>query len=139
MAKPNKTIENDNSVNAFLETVADETKRADSREIIKLYCKHTGLEPKMWGPAIIGFGSYHYKYASGREGDAPLAAFSPRKQDITLYFEVEYEGREKLLSELGKHKTGKCCVYIKRFDDIDPEILKQMITASMAKTKKTYP
>ena len=135
----NKTTENDNSVDAFLDSVANQRKRADARKIVDLYTKQTGFPPKMWGPAIIGFGSYHYQYASGREGDAPLAGFSPRKQDITLYFEVEYEGREALLDALGKHKTGKCCVYIKTLDDIDTEVLKQMFSASMAHTKKIYP
>jgi hypothetical protein len=119
--------------------VSDAKKRADSVELVKLFSSQTGFEPKMWGPAIIGFGRYHYKYASGREGDMPIAAFSPRKQDITFYFETEFENRDALLAKLGKCKTGKCCVYIKKIDDIDPEILKKMIDASIAKTRSIYP
>ena len=93
----------------------------------------------MWGPTIIGYGKYHYKYASGHEGDAPLAAFSPRKDSLVLYFESEYEDRESLLSKLGKFKSSKACVYVKKLEDIDLQILTQMIKNSMEKTNRTYP
>lgn len=91
----------------------------------------------MWGPSIIGFGSYHYKYESGYEGDAPITAFSPRANAISLYLPV-FEGREQLLEQFGKHKTGKGCVYIKKLDDVDTEILKKMITASVKHTTAKY-
>jgi hypothetical protein len=135
----NKTTENDNNVNAFLDTVLDAAKREDSRRIVALFSKQSGFEPKMWGTAIIGFGHYHYKYASGREGDAPLAGFSPRKNNIALYFSDRFENRETLLAQLGKHKTAKVCVYIKKLDDIDPEILKKMIDASIKDIQTRYP
>lgn len=134
----NKTTENDNSVTDFLDSVTGKSRRADCCKLIELFSEETGFYPKMWGPAIIGFGSVHYKYASGREGDMPLTAFSPRKQAITLYFESDYEGREALLARLGKHTTAKVCVYIKKLDDIDLEILKKMIAASTAKTRMQY-
>ena len=139
MAKTNQTVETNASVEDFINTVADSVKRADSFRIVELIKTHTGLKPKMWGPAIIGFGTYHYIYESGREGDAPLAGFSPRKEAITLYFSAEFEGREGLLKKLGKHKASKVCVYIKKLNDIDQEVLKKMITASMKHTQKQYP
>jgi hypothetical protein len=93
----------------------------------------------MWGPTMIGFGKYHYKYESGHEGDAPLAAFSPRKDSLVLYFATEYENREVLLTKLGKHKSSKSCVYVKKLGDIDIEVLKTMTINSMAQAKKLYP
>ena len=135
----NKTTENDSSVTDFLNTVTDAAKREDSFRIVEFFRKHTGFEPKMWGTAIIGFGTCHYKYSSGREGDMPLAGFSPRKNNIVLYFDSEFESRDALLSQLGKHKTGKVCVYIKRFDDIDQEVLKKMVDASIKHSKSIYP
>ena len=107
--------------------------------IIKLMQKQTGLKPKMWGPAIVGFGSYHYKYDSGREGDAPLVAFSPRANAITLYLSSAFDNREELLQKFGKHKTGKGCIYIKKLGDVDQEILKVMVTNSFEHAKKKYP
>ncbi len=139
MAKPNQTIETNTPVEDFLNTISDPAKRADSFRILELLEKHTGYPPKMWGPAIIGFGSYHYTYASGREGDAPLAGFSPRKEAITIYLESEFDGKEEMLAKLGKHKSSKVCVYIKKLDDIDQDVLKKMVTASMKHTQKQYP
>src|SRR5689334_1673988 len=126
MAK-NKTTETEVNVKDFIDRVEDETKRDDSYRIIKMMKDATGFEPKMWGPSIIGFGSYHYKYASGHEGDAPLIGFSPRKPQIVLYFSQDFENREKLLKEFGKHKSSKGCVYIKKLEDVDEGILKKMI------------
>lgn len=138
MAK-NKTRETQNSVIDFINTVEDLTKRNDSFELVKLMQEQTGYEPKMWGPAIIGFGSYHYKYASGHEGDAPLVGFSPRKDAVSLYLYSSFESKEELLSKFGKHKAGKGCIYIKKIADIDIEILKKMISYSVENLNKLYP
>ena len=140
MAKAqNKTTENKNSVPAFLKTVKDEAKRKDCFEIVDLISKATGFEAKMWGPAIVGFSSYHYVYDSGREGDAPLAAFSPRANAIVLYLSVDFEKRNEMLAKFGKHSTGKGCVYIKSLADVDKDILIKMTKASMKHTKAKYP
>src|SRR5215471_1346626 len=109
-----KTKQTDESVTKFLNTVADETKRKDSFEIVELMKQVTGLWPKMWGPAIIGFDSYHYKYESGHEGDMCMIGFSPRKQNITLYVKIGAEEQNALLQKLGKHKTGKGCLYVNK-------------------------
>ncbi|KQW98847.1 DUF1801 domain-containing protein [Flavobacterium sp. Root420] len=139
MAK-NKTTETETSVIDFINTfVDDEAKRKDAFELIKIMQKVTGFEPKMWGPSIIGFGSYHYKYASGHEGDAPLAGFSPRKAAISLYVYLFEQNREELLSELGKHRAAKGCIYIKKLSDINVEILKEMTSTSVEYLLKLYP
>ena len=136
MAKQNQTVETTASVEDFLNSVTDPVKRADSFRIMELISKHTGFQPKMWGPAIIGFGSYHYNYASGREGDAPLAGFSPRKDSITVYMAVDFENRKELLQKLGKHKSSKVCIYIKKLDDVDPDVLMKIVTASMKRVQE---
>ena len=138
MAK-NKTTETETSVVDFINTFDNEAKRNDAFELIKIMQKTTGFAPKMWGPSIVGFGSYHYKYASGHEGDAPLAGFSPRKAAISLYVYLSEENREKLLSKLGKHKAAKGCIYIKKLTDVDVEILKEMVSASVQYLLKLYP
>lgn len=138
MAK-NKTTETESSVIDFINTtVEDETKRNDAFELIKIMQQQTGFEAKMWGPSIIGFGSYHYKYDSGHEGDAPLAGFSPRKAAISLYLYL-HANKEELLSKFGKHKAAKGCVYIKKLADIDVEILKKMVSGSAEYLQKLYP
>lgn len=138
MAK-NKTTETETSVLDFINTfVDDEAKRNDAFELLKIMQNVTGFEPKMWGPSIIGFGSYHYKYASGHEGDAPLVGFSPRKAAISLYIYLS-DNKEELLSKFGKHKAAKGCIYINKLADIDIEILKIMITASVKELQKLYP
>ena len=134
-----KTTETSKSVIDFIHSVSDEIKRKDSFQIIDIMQKQTGFEPKMWGPGIVGFGNYHYKYESGHEGDMPLAAFSPRSTAIVFYFSEEFESKEELLQRLGKHKTGKVCVYIKSMDDIDVSVLKKMISNSVKQTKSRYP
>ncbi|HEX8016485.1 MAG TPA: DUF1801 domain-containing protein [Flavobacterium sp.] len=138
MAK-NKTTQTENSVTDFINTVDDEVKRNDSFELIKIIEQQTGFEPKMWGPGIIGFGNYHYKYDSGHEGDAPLAAFSPRKDAISLYLSTSFKNKEELLLKFGKYKAGKGCVYIKKLSDINIEILKEMIISSVKQIQKLYP
>ena len=135
----NKTIPTKDSVTTFINTLEDEKKRSDSFAIIEIYKALTGFEPVMWGPAIVGFGSYHYKYESGREGDAPLSGFSPRKDAFALYFSSSFEGRAELLQKLGKHKAAKACVYIKKLEDINIDILKKMIVLSEKSIRARYP
>ncbi|MET3025719.1 DUF1801 domain-containing protein [Flavobacterium sp. UW10123] len=138
MAK-NKTTETQNSVTDFINAVENDVKRNDAFELLKIIEEITGFEPKMWGPSIIGFGSYHYKYESGHEGDAPLAGFSPRKTAMTVYFYLPEEKREALLSKLGKHTSSKACIYIKKLADIDIETLKKIILLSIEYTQNLYP
>ncbi|MBS7231435.1 DUF1801 domain-containing protein [Flavobacterium psychroterrae] len=137
MAK-NKTTETESSVADFINVIDDEIKRNDAFELAKIMKKISGLEPKMWGTGIIGFGSYHYKYDSGHEGDAPIIAFSPRKAAISLYLNIPVENREELLSQLGKHKSAKACIYIKKLTDIDIIALQNMISISLENSKKLY-
>lgn len=137
--KKNKTTENDLSVSDFLNTVADENKKTDCFNLSELITETTGFKAKMWGNAIVGFGSYHYKYESGREGDAPLAGFSPRKDAIVLYLSPQFKYREELLAKFGKHKTAKACVYVKKMSDINTEVLKEMIRNSISHISTLYP
>jgi hypothetical protein len=129
--KSQKTLENDNSVEDFLNTVSDEQKRHDCFTLIELIIKVTGYEPKMWGTSIIGFGSYHYRYASGHEGDSSVVGFSPRKQNITFYLMGCHLANKELLQKLGKYKTGVGCLYINSIDTIDINILEQIIRDSV--------
>ena len=122
-----KTKQTDASVEAFLDSIADETRREDCRTIARIMKKAARAEPKMWGASIVGFGSYHYKYASGREGDWFPIGFSPRKNDLTLYLMSGFARFPSLMSRLGKHKTGKGCLYIKRLSDIDLKVLEELI------------
>lgn len=139
MAK-NKTSETESSITEFINNFVDnEAKRNDAFELIKIMIEVTGFEPKMWGPSIIGFGSYHYKYASGHEGDAPLVAFSPRKTAISLYIYFSPDAKEELLSKFGKHKAAKGCIYINKLIDIDIKVLKTMVSASVKELQKLYP
>lgn len=133
MAK-NKTTETDLSVTDFVNALKGETKRKDSFQLIELMKKITKLEPKMWGTSIIGFGSYHYKYESGHEGDAPLVGFSPRAAALTLYLSA-YDSREAFLEKLGKHKTSKGCVYIAKLEDVNLSVLEKMIRNHMKETE----
>ena len=135
----NKTSETTGSVTDFINSVSDETKRNDSFEIVEIMGKLTGHEPRLWGPSIVGFGSYHYKYESGHEGDAPLIGFSPRSNAITLYLATDFPKKESLLGTLGKYKLGKGCVYIKRLSDIDTSVLEMMISDSFEYLKNKYP
>lgn len=139
MAYENKTKATQASVTGFIDAIDNETRRDDAHRLVEIFQKQTGFEPYMYGPTIIGFGKYHYKYASGHEGDAPLAAFSPRKDSLVLYFATEFEGREDYLEKLGKHKIGKSCVYVKKLADIDESVLPPMIDASVSHMKKLYP
>lgn len=134
-----KTKETDHSVMEFIEKVEHPRKREDAYQLLEIFSETSGYEAKMWGPSIIGFGKYHYKYDSGREGDAPLVSFSPRKSKISLYITMEEEKREKLLQDLGKHTTGKTCVYINKLSDIDVDVLKKLMKESIAFLRETYP
>jgi hypothetical protein len=134
-----KTTQNDGSVEDFLNSVEKESKREDSFKILELMTKVTGETPQMWGDSIIGFGSYHYTYASGREGDWMLTGFSPRKQNLTLYIMDGFEEYEDLLKDLGKFKTGKSCLYINKLADVDTNVLKKLVKASVTHMKKAYP
>jgi len=125
-----KTKVNEASVEEFLSKVEDEQKRKDCFEIVKIMKQVTKEEPKMWGPAIIGFGSYHYKYESGREGDMPQIGFSPRKQNLTLYIGVGDNSDNPLLKKLGKYTTGKVCLYIKKLANVDKKVLQDLIRNS---------
>ena len=126
----NKTVANDNDVTAFLDAVEPEKKREDSFIIMKLMEEVTGEPPTMWGTSIVGFGSYHYRYESGREGDMPLVGFSPRKQAITLYIMTGFDAHDGLLGKLGKYKTGKACLYIKKTEDVDLGVLRELVKQS---------
>lgn len=127
MANEPKTTRTDASVDEFLGTVADPRRRADAEEVCELMREVTGVEPAMWGPGIVGFGSYRYRYASGREGDWPAVALSPRKQALTLYISDDYDRYAELLAKLGPHTTGKSCLYIKRLSDVDTDVLRTMV------------
>jgi hypothetical protein len=134
MAK-NKTTETKVSVAAYVKAIEDKEKRDDSLTVIELMKSASGFSPKMWGPSIIGFGSQHYKYESGHEGDMPIIAFSPRKPAMVLYLGLSAAEREALLPKFGKHKTTKGCIYVSRLSDIDMTVLKQMIKTSLKKKK----
>lgn len=133
-----KTKINDSSVTEFLNAVADEQKRMDSFRILKIMEETTGEKGKMWGSSIVGFGTYHFVYDSGREGDWMLAGFSPRKQALTIYMMAGNARFEDELKNLGKHTVGKSCLYIKRLSDIDESVLRKMIKASVAALQKKY-
>ena len=131
-----KTKQTETSVTAFLNTVADEQKRKDSFEIVEMMKTATGLPPKLWGTSIIGFGSYHYKYESGHEGDMCIIGFAPRKQNIALYIPGGIHKYDYLLEKLGKHKTGKGCLYINSLDKINVEVLASIFKSSFAESGK---
>lgn len=131
-----KTQKNDASVKDFLNTVENEKRKQDSFVILDLMKKITQSQPSMWGPSIIGFGSYHYKYASGREGDWFLTGFSPRKQSLSIYIMSGFKKYEEILGRLGKYKTGKSCLYINKLEDIDMKVLEHLITESVEYLRK---
>lgn len=136
----NKLQETNDNVSTFVEEIEDEKKRQDAHQLIQLFSEATGYEPKLWGANIIGFGRYHYKYASGHEGDAAPIGFSPRKAQISIYLsQPEDEKRAEKLSRLGKHKMGKGCLYIKKVSDVDPAVLKELVQDSVRYINETYP
>ncbi len=126
-----KTVKNDQPVDLFLQKVEDPNKRQDSYTILEMMETITGEKAKMWGDSLVGFGDIHYKYASGREGDWMLTAFSPRKQNLTLYIMSGFDQHAELLARLGKYKTGKGCLYINRLSDVDQNVLRELIQESV--------
>ena len=137
MAQKNKTIETEANVAEFINSFIDnEDKRKDAFQLMELMREWSGFEPKLWGPAIVGFGSYHYKYASGYEGDAPLIAFSPRKSEFSLYVFVPTENNRQLLNDLGKYKMGKACIYVKKLADVSMPTLEKLCKATIEHLKE---
>ena len=134
-----KMKETEKSVIEFIESMEHEKKKADGFQLLEIFEEVTGYAAKMWGPSIIGFRSYHYKYASGREGDAPLVGFSPRKAKISLYLAYESEEREKLLESFGKHTKSKACIYVNKLADIDTNVLKDLIKHTVETYQNLYP
>ena len=134
----NKTRPTDQKVMEFLNSVEHKTRRADGLTLLKMMEEITGEDAVMWGSSIVGFGSYHYKYESGREGDMPLVGFSPRKQNLTLYIMAGFKRYEELLAKLGKHKTGKSCLYLNKLADVDQKVLREMVAASVEYLSKKY-
>lgn len=126
-----KTQPTDASVTAFLDRAAEGQRRADCQVLLEMMREATGAEPVMWGPSLVGFGRYHYKYASGREGEWLVTGFSPRKQDLTLYIMPGFARYESLMAKLGKHRTGKSCLYLKRLADVDLDVLRQLVGESV--------
>lgn len=135
----NKTRPTKVSVADFLEKKTRGQQLADCRELVKLFRKISGKPPKMWGPSIVGFGSYHYVYDSGREGDAPLLGFAPRGTGLVIYTLCEQPAQKALLRKLGKHTSSVSCVYIKKLDDVDRDVLAELARVSIAETKARYP
>jgi hypothetical protein len=128
----NKTTTTKASVTTFLASITDPARRADAEALVKVLRAATGEKPVMWGPSIVGFGSYHYKYESGREGDAPRVGFSPRKEALVVYGATGFTGAPALLARLGKHTTGKGCLYLKKLADADPKVLEQLVARGFA-------
>lgn len=134
----NKTQQNRASVTAFLNAIEDRQKNADAKKVSAMMRRASGSRARMWGTAIVGFGSYHYKYASGREGDHFLVGFSPRKQNLVVYIMPGFKDFAALMKKLGKYKTGKSCLYINKFEDIDESILEMLIDRSVKLMRKRY-
>jgi hypothetical protein len=127
------------SVDEFLKKLTDDKTLADCRKLIEIMRQATGAEPQMWGPSIVGFGTYRYVYASGREGDWPLVGFSPRKQNLSLYLSCDLQQQHDLLAQLGVHACGKGCLYIKRLSDVHLPTLKKLVKASIRQTREMFP
>ena len=134
----NKTKATEQSVTAFLDAVPSETRRRDGYAVLELMKEITGEEPKMWGPTMVGFGSYHYKYESGREGDMFVVGFSPRKASLTLYLATGLPQYDELIQKLGKYKTSKACLYVNKLADIDQAVLRELIQQSVAYVRQKY-
>ena len=134
----NKTKATSNSVTAFMKSIADPQQRADAKKVASMMRRATGKRAKMWGSSIVGYGTYHYKYDSGREGDFMITGFSPRKQALTVYIMPGFSNFGPLMKKLGKYKTGKSCLYIKRISDVDEKVLEKLIDASVKHMRKKY-
>ncbi len=138
MASENKTKPSDDSVKAYLAKIADPQMRADCEALSAMMTKATKAQPVLWSGVIVGFGQYHYRYASGREGDSLLVGYRAQKDKISLYLSSGFEGYDELMARLGKHKAAKACVYIKRLSDVDPKILQKLIDATVREHKKQH-
>jgi hypothetical protein len=138
VSKP-KTKPTEVSAQRHISAIKNEQQRNDAQTLVALMRRVTKEEPRMWGPSIVGFGSYHYKYASGHEGDSPLAGFAARGRELVVYIEADFESREILLARLGEHKTGKVCVYIRRLASVDLKVLEMLVARSVAETKSRHP
>jgi Domain of unknown function (DU1801) len=134
----NKTAITNADPAAFIDSVENPVRRADARTLLEMISRVTGCPPKMWGPSIIGFGRYHYKYDSGHEGDAGIAGFSPRKANLVVYLVPGFDDISEQLATLGKHKIGKSCLYINKLADVDLAVLEEIITDSVEKVRRNY-
>jgi uncharacterized protein DUF1801 len=134
-----KTKPTEVSAESHIAAIANDEQRNDAQTLVALMRRVTKQEPRMWGPSIVGFGSYHYKYASGHEGDSPLAGFAVRGSELVVYIAAGFEDRDVLLAKLGKHKTGKVCVYIRRLANVDLKVLETLVARSIAEMKHRYP
>lgn len=134
-----KTKPTEASVESYLAAITDDARRADCEELVRIFRRVTGCEPKMWGTSIVGFDQYHYTYASGHSGTSCILGFSSRKGDLSVYMVAGYEGAEKLLAKLGKHRIGKACLYLKRLADIDLAVLEQLAAKALKETHRQYP
>ena len=135
----NKTRPTKVSVDSHIAGIANEEQRNDAKRLVALMRMVTGQEPRMWGPSIVGFGTYHYKYATGREGDSALTAFAARGRELVVYIAESFEGRDVLLARLGELRTGLVCVYIRRLARVDVKVLEKLVARSIADTKSRYP
>ena len=133
-----KTVQTDGDVDAFLATVENPRRRADAGRVLDLMREVTGEPPKMWGSSIVGFGSYRYRYASGRDGSSLVVGFAPRKQNLVLYIMPGFSSHAALLSRLGKFRTGKSCLYVNRLDDVDLRVLEELVRESVAEMRRRY-
>jgi hypothetical protein len=139
-----KTKPGTESAPAFIKAIEDEGRRADAKTLVAMMTRVTGEKPKIWGGSIVGFGTYHYKYATGTEGDSALVGFAPRRGEFSIYLTGTYfpeqgNAREALLKRLGKHRMGKACLYVKRLDDIDIDVLEKLVEMSASALKAHYP
>lgn len=134
-----KTQPQDGSVEAFLDGIENEGRREDCRAVAQLMREVTGEDPVLWGPSIVGFGSYHYRYESGREGDWFLTGFAPRKTALTLYIMAGFPRFDELMERLGRYRTGKSCLYVNRLDDVDLDVLRELVTRSVEHMRAAYP
>ena len=137
MAEP-KTKPTSASVHSFIAGIANEEQRRDARTLVGLMRKVTGSPPKMWGPSIVGFGRYRYRYDSGREGEWMLTGFSPRKRELSIYIMSGFDGQATRLSRLGRHRTGKSCLYVKRLSEVDLDVLEELVRLSVSRLRETY-
>lgn len=133
-----KTTQNEANVNAFLDAVENPQRRADARRLLALMQEITGEPPKMWGSSIVGFGSYRYRYASGREGEWPRVGFAPRKRNLVIYIMPGFAAYGALLDRLGKFRTGKSCLYVNRLDDLAPDVLEELVRESLREMQRRY-